>query len=243
MTFSPRIRILPVLLALLLSTGVHAEPEDRAAEVRKQLRVDTYKDVSYFDENKNEITSEQFDQRIRGGAYVSMSKTKNWFGTTIVKMRLDTKPSIAFKAGYKIKAGDQFPAFSHMMLTNKPFTNKELLGKYSVVSFYFADCAPCITEIPELNALAASRADMNHIGITFDPVKTTRKFVDEHKLGWILLSDAKPTLDALGVTMYPTLALLDPEGKVIAIEPGHAIKKSDKTIAAWIERLAPQARN
>ncbi|MBC7684629.1 MAG: TlpA family protein disulfide reductase [Bdellovibrionales bacterium] len=239
----PRTCVLPILLSLFLGAGVQAQTEDRAATIRKALRVDTFNNVDYYDENNKEITSEQFDERVRAGLYVWMEKSKNWFGSPVLKMHLDTKPKLAFKAKYNIKPGDQFPEFSQLTLANKMLDNQQLMGKYTVVSFYFADCAPCVDEVPELNALAAGRGDMNFIGITFDPIKTTRKFVEEHKLAWTLLSDAKPLIKTAGVQSYPTLALLDPAGKVLAIESGSALKRSDKSIAALVERLAPRTPN
>ena len=243
MTFSARTRLLPLLLSLLCVPMVHAQDEDRAATIRKAMRVDTYEDVKYFDEQNNRITSEQFGERVRAGAHVSMQKKKGWFGGTTVSMVLATKAPPTLKANYKIKAGEAFPEFSHASMTSQTIDNKAVAGRYTLVSFYFAECAPCIDEVPELNALAQERRDMNLIGITFDSVKETRKFVDEHKLAWTLLPDAKSTIRAAGVNYFPSLALLDPQGKVIAIEPGGAIKKSDKTIAAWVARLAPELKN
>lgn len=239
----PRICSIPILLALLFSVsfsaGVFAQTEDRAAAIRKALHVDTFKNVDYFDENNKEITSEQFDERVRAGLYVSMEKSRNWFGSTVVKMRLDTTPKAAFKAKYNIKPGDQFPEFSQLTLANKTLDNKQLMGKYTLVSFYFADCPPCVDEVPELNTVASGRVDMNFIGITFDSVKTTHKFVDERKLAWTVLPDARAFIKTVGVQAFPTLALLDPAGKVLAIEVGGTVKASDKTIAAWVARLAP----
>lgn len=207
--------------------------------IRKALRVDTYKNVSYVDENNKPITSEQFDQRVRGGAHVGMRKNTGGDGEPVVTMVLDTKPRVSLKQTFKLKPGDDFPAFSLPRLTGKPLDNKALMGKPTVVSFYFADCAPCITEIPELNEFSHGRDDMNFIGMSFDPLPVTRKFVEQHKLTWTLLSEAKKTLADVGITSYPAFALLDAQGKLIAIEPSYAILKSDKTLAAWVARLIP----
>ena len=241
MTIAPRTRILPLLLALLF-TSAHAETEDAAAAVRKGLRIDTYKSVSYFDEHNREITSEQFDERLRAGVNVLLEKKKSWLGGTSAKLVLSTKP-VAPPRAYKVKPGDAFPAFSHPTLDNKAMDNKALLGRYTLLSFYFAECAPCIDEVPELNALSAARADMNFLGITFDSSRDTRKFIANHKLSWTLVPDANATIKAAGVSQFPTMALLDPQGKVVAIEPGSVIKSKDKTIAAWIGRVAPKAAN
>lgn len=241
MTFV-RTRIHPLFLTLLLSTGACAGTgapvaEDRAASIRQQLRVDTYKNVSYVDEKNRPITAEQFDERVRSGASVSMSKKAEGDEEPVVTMRLAAKSPVSLKPSFKVKPGDQFPAFSLERLTGKQLDNKALMGKYTIVSFYFADCAPCITEIPELNALSEGRDDLNFIGMSFDSLAVTRKFVERHKLTWTLLSDAKKTLDAVGVTTYPAFALLDPQGKLVAIEPSYAIIKADKTLANWVARL------
>ncbi|MEB0032700.1 TlpA disulfide reductase family protein [Undibacterium sp. RTI2.1] len=58
------------------------------------------------------------------------------------------------KAKYAINAGDTFPPSTLKTLDEKTLDNRELTGRYTLVNFFFADCAPCIQELPLLNAFA-----------------------------------------------------------------------------------------
>lgn len=226
--FSTLVAIAPAILA---------EPAPAAPAAPMSFR-----NATYYDSANKQITESEFQQRVKAGASFSMRKTTSEGEEPVVKVTLESGKKKAFAAPkYKINPGDPFPAFSLPRLIGKPIDNQALLGKYTIVSFYFADCAPCITEIPELNAFSEGREDMNFIGMTFDPLPVTRKFVEQHKLTWTLLSDASKTLADVGINFFPSFALIDKEGKLVAIEPGYKIEKSDKTIAAWVKRLVPPA--
>jgi thiol-disulfide isomerase/thioredoxin len=113
---------------------------------------------------------------------------------------------------------------------------------YSLINFYFAQCGPCIKEVPDLNALAKSRGDMNFIGVTFDTADETRQFAADTKFNWTLLPASIKLINELGVRAYPTFALVDPKGALVAISVHDAIIEKDKSIAAWVERTAPRAK-
>lgn len=230
--FPLRAALLSTLIAI--APAVHADPAPAAPM--------SFKNATYYDTASKQITEAEFQQRVKAGASFSMRKTTIDGEEPVVKVTLESGKKKAFAAPkYKVNPGDPFPAFSLPRLIGKPIDNKALLGKYTIVSFYFADCAPCITEIPELNAFSEGREDMNFIGMTFDPLPVTRKFVEEHKLTWTLLSDAKKTLADVGINFFPSFALIDPQGKLVAVEAGYRIQKNDKTIAAWVKRLVPAA--
>ncbi len=232
-----------VLLSSLIAVVPAAQAETPAtpAAAPAGFKLPSGKNVSYYDPEQKQITEEEFLKLMKAGSSFSMQKVMVEGDDPIIKMKLDKpgeKKSMPAPK-YKIKPGDPFPAFSLPRLIGKPIDNKVLMGKYTIVSFYFADCAPCITEIPELNAFSAGREDMNFIGMTFDPVPVTRKFVETHKLTWTLLSDARKTLTDVGINHFPSFALIDPQGKLVALEPGHSIQKNDKSLAAWVKRVAP----
>jgi peroxiredoxin len=101
------------------------------------------------------------------------------------------------------------------LLNGAAVDNEALKGKYTVLSFYFAECPPCIKEVPALNALADRRKDINTMAVTYDSVEVSKKFVAAHHLNWPIASAANELVNTAGVKAYPTLALLDPEGKVV----------------------------
>jgi peroxiredoxin len=224
--FSPRMR----LACLLLSMMAGAYAADTAPQ-------------RYLDENKKPLTAAEFEQRVKDGAHGNVMKMMKDGQVVEVIMQIAPKNAPpAPKIKYKIKPGAAFPAFSVEQLAGGKIDNKALLGRYTLINFYFAACAPCVEEVPELNQLAADRSDMNFIGITFDSPLEATKFVVERQFVWKLLPDASKTIEAVGVKTYPTFALLDPKGVLVAIAQSGEIVKSDKSITAWVNRLAKRAK-
>jgi peroxiredoxin len=110
-----------------------------------------------------------------------------------------------------------------------------------LLSFFFAECAPCIQEIPELNAFAKANKDVDVVAVTFDAVADTKNFVGTHKLHWPVVANASKYIDKIGVTAYPTLALVSPEGKLLALRSGGLIttgsrRTMDSKLEDWVRK-------
>src|SRR4051812_6906242 len=57
------------------------------------------------------------------------------------------------------------PAFDLKDLAGKRVTSKGLLGKPTLVSFFFSKCVPCIREVEPINRYAAARPQMNFLAV------------------------------------------------------------------------------
>jgi peroxiredoxin len=215
-------------------------PESVQAIVTR-FQLDKVKDLSFRDVAGQRITAEEFARLQKEDKPFTVAKRagadKELVAvisiTTLEAIRANTPPP------EKIQAGQQFPAFALAKLGGGKVDNAALRGRYSLINFYFAQCAPCVKEIPEMNALSKARPDLNLVGVTFDSAEDTRKFVAEFKFDWMLLPESKKLIDELGVRTYPSFVLLDPEGKVVAIARHHQIVKEHKSVTAWIARIAP----
>lgn len=85
-----------------------------------------------------------------------------------------------------------------------------------LLSFYFAECGPCIQEVPALNRFAAANDDVRVLAVTFDDRVTVEAFRNKHGFEWPVLADAPDVVSALGVHTFPTLVLLDDDGEIRA---------------------------
>jgi len=79
--------------------------------------------------------------------------------------------------------GKSFP-FYKISNKNKSWSNHSLLGKTVYINFWFAACAPCMAEMPQINDLYEHfKADTNFVMLSFsfdeqgviDSIKTARK--------------------------------------------------------------------
>ncbi|MEO8018198.1 MAG: TlpA disulfide reductase family protein [Pseudomonadota bacterium] len=114
----------------------------------------------------------------------------------------------------------EMPPFDLRDLSGKRLTAAGLKGKPTLVSFYFAQCKPCILEVAPLNRLAAARADLNFLAVTFDEAPVARQFVARYQLRWRVLPDAREFIDRVRVKQYPTLVLFDANGRLLGARLG-----------------------
>ena len=91
-------------------------------------------------------------------------------------------------------------------------------GKWLVVNYWATWCKPCLTELPELNALYSAYADkLVVLGVSFDhlPAAEIQQFAQPLHLKFPLLSQF-PT-EKFGIKDIPTLPvtfLISPQGKL-----------------------------
>ncbi len=131
-----------------------------------------------------------------------------------------------------------------------PIKNKDLENKlnvlangksYTLVSFFFADCVPCIQEIPALNSLANASDKLKVVSITFEPQKIASEFSKKRGLKTSIIPDSQDYIDALGVKVYPTLILVSPEGRLMGVRSSYKVTDKQDSglneIRAWINSL------
>ncbi len=142
----------------------------------------------------------------------------------------------------KIKVGDVFPAFQLVTADGKKMTESVFQSKLTLVNFYFDKCEPCIKETPELNRFAQNYPDVQTIAITFDSAKQAQDYVAQHKFAWpILVEGDKLIRTDIGLSSYPSFALVNEQGKVLglgsSIDIGISDHKAEAALVAWITKL------
>jgi len=105
-------------------------------------------------------------------------------------------------------------------------------GQWIVVNFFASWCRPCAVEAPLLNRLQRRLAGRGTIvGVAWnDASGDTRDFVREHGVGYPIVRDVDRGFgDAYDVKGVPETFLLDPRGRVVALN------RSELT-SRWIAR-------
>lgn len=116
--------------------------------------------------------------------------------------------------------GQTLPDFTLPTVGHAATTSGQLVGKPTLVDFFFAGCVPCIAEVPALNAYAAKHPDMHVLAITFDDAKTASAFVRQRHFHWPVAYAGQSLIDKLQIHDYPTLLLLDAKGHLLATRSG-----------------------
>ena len=93
-------------------------------------------------------------------------------------------------------------------------------GQWVVVNFWATWCAPCLKEIPDLNALDAGNADVTVIGLAYEEItpEAMRAFYDAQvkpDYPVAIIDVVNPPADFETPRGLPFTVLLDPEGAVV----------------------------
>lgn len=207
-----------IIVAALLSTLVVAQTPGpmTEAKLRELFQIPADAKLTYQAEDGATLTQQEFAKRLGPAVSVTLIKDPT-SGARTLKLE---------KAGATVKSAPvtRLPAIDLTDLRGRRITDASLNGKPTLVSFFFAECVPCIKEVPILNAFAKKHPEYNYLAITFDDAPTARGFVIKHGLDWPVVAGGKPFIDAAGVKGYPTYLLRSASGQVLASESGLDMK-------------------
>lgn len=252
-------RILPALLSCALALGAAAvyagtfdvppTPEGER-QLLKQLSIDADAKLSYLDIQGKALTFVEFLAQVNGGQGWSLTKTSP--GNLVkfqIQKKLTAEEAAALRekeaAAFKVKAGQPLPDFLLKGLDGKLHDKGTLAGKYSVLSFFFEACAPCIAEVPSLNKFRELHPELNLVAVTFDDQAKAQRFLDRHKLNWPVLIESRAFNQSLGINSYPSFAVLDPQGRLLGFKQMGQTPSEDEAagrvehaaLAAWVKQL------
>lgn len=110
------------------------------------------------------------------------------------------------------------PALVVDTLDHGRFDLAEQRGNWVVVNYWATWCTPCIKEIPDLSAFAASREDVRVIGLAYEEIELDelRAFLERVPAGYpIAVIDVyNPPADFDTPRGLPLTFLLDPHGRI-----------------------------
>lgn len=113
----------------------------------------------------------------------------------------------------KKNIGKKFAIEKYIAPNSKNFPKNYLVGKPTVINFWFTSCPPCIEEIPILNKLKEKYGKkVNFISITYNNKKTVEEFLKKNIFKFEHITDSKVQIDSLNISAYPTTLILDKAG-------------------------------
>jgi peroxiredoxin len=118
-----------------------------------------------------------------------------------------------------IAVGQVAPAFALKSLDGKEYSLAKLLAKGPVVAGFFKiSCPVCQFTFPYLQRMAErySGDSATVIGVSQDDARGTKEFNREYGVTFPTLLDnaGYPVSNAYGLSMVPTIFLIEPDGKV-----------------------------
>lgn len=118
-------------------------------------------------------------------------------------------------------AGGQVPAVAFADLEGGEVALEELRGTPVVLNFWASWCAPCRTEIPELNQFRRDNPHVPLLGVGADePPELSRRAAEELGITYpVVIADPR-ILELFGVLALPRTVVLDSRGRISAVHSG-----------------------
>jgi peroxiredoxin len=226
-----------MLLAALLNAPLGAaQTGDDQQRFEAALQLGPSPNVRYLDAAGRPLSYDAFAQQLGEGKNYSSTRDSQ-AGMAVLRIAGPAPGHRGIRMAFG--RGDVFPPFELPTIKGDMQRLSAFRGRYTLVSFFFAECAPCIAEVPTLNAYARQHGDMNFIAITYEDAATARQFAASRGLTWPVLHDGQALIDVLGISTYPTLMLIDPEGRVAGAAVGVSMEdppsKRLADLTGWIE--------
>lgn len=125
-----------------------------------------------------------------------------------------------------LRIGDPLPKLEAVDLDGVAVTlDKQLLGdRYTLIVFWSTWCGFCMRDLPHEVELAKQyeRLGLRVIGVNADETRAIAKAAaKQYDIPWLNLFEGpdRPISNELGVKRWPTLLLLDSDGKVVITSP------------------------
>lgn len=211
---------------------------------KQQLGLEGYKSIMFKADDGKEISRAEFDQLMDNGRSFSMSKDKETSKAVLAIKPVATKPPLATPPKLAIKVGTAMPKAAFVDIAGVRHHVGGHREKPILLNFYFAECLPCIAEIPHLNTFAKANTAVDVLAVTFDNAAIAKTFVAKRGFAWPVVADAKNYTNTLRVTSYPTFALISATGKLIAVRgslsPSGVGDPKDSTLEDWVRTSLQQ---
>lgn len=230
-------RITAVVLATLLLSACQTstdEPSSREKFIESRGLAD-YNSVEFQDERGSSIAFEQFSVLAEVNRGYSIIKNRDT-SEAIIRINVadeEAATSIAEEPKLAILPGMPVPRIESADLGGSLVS---YVDKPTLVSFFFAECAPCIKEIPQINSLASELPHIQFISLTFDEESIARSFVSSYQLKTRVVADEQKFIDSMGVKTYPVYALIGTDGRLLGTQSGATLQLpfGERIFKRWI---------
>lgn len=212
------------IISSMKSQTPSIEEREKAVMEAMKSSLKTDENTKYFDEENNEITREKFRSIMESGSFTMSPKVK---GTQVVSIQLKRVDAVLAK-------GTALADFTGTTLDGKTVSLASMKGKVVVLNYWFTTCAPCISEMPELNELVAKyrgNNDVIFLAPTFDKKETVTKFLAKKEFAYMAIPDMKQLMNDHAINAYPSHLVIDRAGTI-----GYFEQNSGKQTVAQLDK-------
>lgn len=113
-------------------------------------------------------------------------------------------------AKFKENIGEEFRISEFYNEKGAKFSKNKLVGKPTIINFWFTACKPCIAELPYLQKLKNTFGDkLNYLAITFDDRTKVNSFLKNYDFDFLHITNSREQIEDLKINGYPMTFILD----------------------------------
>ncbi len=136
------------------------------------------------------------------------------------------------KAPEPLTEGTPAPEWSLPTLTGDTVRLADLRGKVVLLDFFYKSCAPCCAALPILQSLHEKFKDRGVVVVGIDPYDDPMKdematFLSKRGITYTVLFSDNKLSETYRVHAFPTLFILDRDGKIVKIHTGFSKTMED----------------
>lgn len=129
----------------------------------------------------------------------------------------------------KKNIGKQYPEFTATTLKGETITHEQLIGKITIINFWFQGCPPCVAEFDALEDIYNQFKDnpsFQFLSFSRDPEDMTKESVKKFNLPYTVSAISENESRRLNFNNgFPTTIITDRAGKIIYQRTGGGITK------------------
>lgn len=166
-------------------------------------------DITFYDTNHKVISTDKFNQLLAEGLYLS-EQIQNVDGSEEVHL-------ISIKKHIKKLELQVLPDFELLNLSGKQYTKQSLIGKVTILSFWFTTSPACTTDILELDPIAKKYRNNNDciwLAAALDNKTNLSRFLRGKNWEFEFAANQKALALKFGILTYPTHLIIDQQGNI-----------------------------
>ena len=125
--------------------------------------------------------------------------------------------------------GQPFSSFQAESVGGVAYSQSNLIGKITILNFWFEMCAPCVAELDALNRLYHTfdaNPKFQFISFSVDSPESVRACIKKYNLPYPVISISHEECFRLNCNLgFPTTIIVDESGKMIFIKTGGHTEK------------------
>lgn len=196
--------------------------------------------VQHFDMVLDNDTMYQYELRRIKNYKFNHLKDKSIFSQDSIPSYFKRKDYEPYKLPELLPVETMAPTWKLIALNDDSLSLAHLKGKVVLIDFFYKSCHPCMKALPLLQKLHEKYKDQGLVVIGIDPIDNKieddmTNFLAKRGVTYPVLFSTRELSKQYSVSAYPTIYILDKEGKIIHRHSGYS-EEMDDMLSQLIEK-------